>query len=74
METNNLKITRGEIVSLEGELVNHLGEPIASEEVQFIWKSEIIGMAITENDGDFSFRLSSFLDTSLGNSELGCKF
>ena len=55
LDTNNLKVTRGEIVSLEGKLVNHLGEPIAGEEIQFIWKSEIVGTALTENDGDFSF-------------------
>ena len=74
IDTNNLKITRGEIVSLEGELVDHLGEPIADEEIQFIWKSEIIGTAITETDGDFSFDYPVSPDTSLGNLSWAANF
>ena len=74
IDTNNLKITRGEIVSLEGELVDHLGEPIAGEEIQFIWESEIVGTAITETDGDFSFDYPVSLDTSLGNLSWAVNF
>ena len=51
-----------------------LGEPIAGEEVQFIWKSEMVGMAITENDGDFSFNYPVSLDTSLGNLSWAVNF
>ena len=74
LDTNNLKVTRGEIVSLEGELVNHLGEPIAGEEIQFIWKSEIVGTALTENDGDFSFDYLVSPDTNLGNLSWAVNF
>ena len=67
LDADSLKITRGETVTLEGELVDHLGEPISNEEIEVIWNDEILGTATTESDGDFSYDYLVTLDTPLAN-------
>ncbi len=55
LDTDSLKITRGETITLEGELNDHLGDPIPDQEIQVIWNGETLGTVITESDGDFSY-------------------
>ena len=74
LDTDSLKITRGETVTLEGELVDHLGEPISDGEIQVIWNDEILGTAITESDGDFSYDYLVTLDTPLANVTWSANF
>ena len=74
LDADSLKITRGETVTLEGELVDHLGEPISDGEIQVIWNDEILGTAITESDGDFSYDYLVTLDTPLANVTWSANF
>ena len=74
LDTDSLKITRGEIVTLEGELNNHLGEPISDEEIQVTWNGENLGTVITESDGDFSYDYLVTMDTPLGNVSWSADF
>ena len=67
LNTDSLKITRGETVTLEGELNDHLGEPISDEEVQIIWNDLVLGEVTTESDGDFSYDYLVPLDTPIAN-------
>jgi len=67
LDSDSLKITRGETMTLEGELNDHLGEPISDEEIQLTWNGEILGTVTTESDGDFSYEYPVAIDTPLGN-------
>ena len=41
---------------------------------RFIWKSEIVGTAVTDYDGDFSFDYLVSPDTNLGNLSWAVNF
>ena len=74
LDTDSLKITRGETITLEGELNDHLGDPIPDQEIQVIWNGETLGTVITESDGDFSYDYPVTIDTPLGNVSWSADF
>ena len=75
LDADSLKITRGETVTLEGELVDHLGEPISDEErYKSFGMMKLLGTAITESDGDFSYDYLVTLDTPLANVTWSANF
>lgn len=74
LDSNSLKITRGETITLEGRLSDHLGEPISEEEIEIFWDGELLGAAITEPDGDFSYDYDVMLDSLLGNLTWAANF
>ncbi len=67
LDSDSLKITRGTNVIFEGELQDHLGEPLANEEIILKLADVQISTLITETDGDFSFEYAFPSDYSLGN-------
>ena len=74
LEEDLLKITRGETVTLEGKLRDHLNNPISQEEVVISWNGLELGTAITEPDGDFDYDYLVPLDSNLGNISWGASF
>jgi len=67
LETDSLKVVRGENVTLEGELNDHLGQPISGQSIILSWAGESIATVTTETDGDFVYTYSIPLDYDLGN-------
>ena len=74
LDSNSIKITRGKTVSLEGELSDHLGEPISDEEIQISWNDLILGNVTTESDGDFSYEYLVPLGTPIANLTWSANF
>ena len=67
LETDSLKVIRGENVTLEGELNDHLGQPISGQSIILSWAGESIATVTTETDGDFVYTYSIPSDYDLGN-------
>ena len=74
LEDDLLKLTRGETITLEGQLRDHLNDPISQEEVVISWNGLELGSSITEPDGDFSYDYFIPLDSDLGNITWGASF
>ena len=74
LESDSIKVTRGDTITLEGELSDHLGNPISDEEIQIIWDGVVLGTAVTEPDGDFSYEYLVTIDTILGNLNWSANF
>ena len=68
------KVTRGQGASLEGELMDHLGEPLAGEEIIIKWDDVEIAKVTTETDGDFGFEYLVPSIHSLGNVSWSAEF
>ena len=74
LDSDSLKITRGENVSLEGELHDHLGQPMAEQNIEIVWDGVVIATVITETDGDFVYTYSIPSDYDLGNVTWSAEF
>ena len=74
LDSDSIKITRGNNVTLEGELQDHLGQPLADSDVVLRWNGEIIATVVTETDGDFSFDYLIPIEHELGNVNWSAEF
>jgi len=74
LELDSLKVTRGEVATLEGELSDHLGQPLSGETVVIKWNDVEISTSTTENDGDFIFDYDVPSDYDLGNVTWSAEF
>ncbi|MDG1543429.1 MAG: hypothetical protein P8R34_00415, partial [archaeon] len=74
LDSDSLKITRGENVTLEGELTDHLGQPLAEQSVNLVWDGIAIATVTTETDGDFVYVHNIPADHALGNVTWSAEF
>ena len=61
-------------VTLEGRLVDHLGEPLADETVNLLWEGATIGSTTTEADGDFVLEHQLPITHALGPASWGASY
>ena len=74
LDTDTLKFTRGQNATFEGELLDHLDQPIADQSIDLVWDGISIATVTTEIDGDFTFTYSIPDDHTLGNITWLAKF
>ena len=74
LDSDSLKITRGENVTLEGELNDHLGLPLAEQSINLVWDGIAIATVTTETDGDFVYVHNIPADHALGNVTWSAEF
>ena len=74
LELDSLVVTRGEVVILEGELSDHLDQPLSGETVVIKWNDVEIATTTTETDGDFIFDYDVPADHDLGNVTWSAEF
>ena len=74
LDTDSLKVTRGENLTLEGELIDHLGQPMTGQSIELAWNGATIATVTTETDGDFVFVYSIPSDHVLGNAIWSAEF
>lgn len=74
LDSDSLKVTRGENVTLEGELNDHLGQPLAEQSVNLVWDGIAIATVTTETDGDFVYVHNIPADHALGNVTWSAEF
>ena len=74
LDLDSLKVTRGESTTLEGELSDHLGQPLSGEEVVVRWNEVEIATVSTATDGDFVFDYTIPSDHVLGNVTWSAEF
>tara|TARA_B110000881_G_scaffold129655_1_gene113921 strand:+ start:1 stop:4191 length:4191 start_codon:yes stop_codon:yes gene_type:complete len=67
LDSDSLKVIRGENVTLEGELQDHLGQPLAGQSISLAWNEVTIATVTTETDGDFVYNYNIPSDYTLGN-------
>ena len=74
LDDDSLKLTRGQNVTLEGELQDHLGQPLSEQSVNLLWGGVSIATVTTELDGDFVYTYSISSTHELGNLTWSAEF
>ena len=74
LDSDSLKITRGNNVTLEGELQDHLGQPLPDQSIDLVWNEITIATVTTETDGDFIYNYNIPSDNVLGNVTWSAEF
>ena len=74
LDVDSLKFTRGQNATLEGELLDHLDQPIADQSIDLFWDGISIATVTTEIDGDFTFTYNLPEDYELGNATWFAEF
>ena len=74
LDSDSLKITRGNNVTLEGELQDHLGLPLSEQSIDLVWNEITIATVTTETDGDFIYNYNVPSDHVLGNVTWSAEF
>ena len=74
LDDDSLKLTRGQNVTLEGELQDHLGQPLSEQSVNLLWDGVSIATVTTELDGDFVYTYSIPSTHELGNLTWSAEF
>jgi protocatechuate 3,4-dioxygenase beta subunit len=74
LDSDSLKITRGNNVTLEGELQDHLGQPLSEQSINLVWNEITIATVTTETDGDFIYNYNIPSNHVLGNVTWSAEF